>query len=254
MELIISIDILVLLFCVALIAGIIDTLAGGGGLIVLPILLLLQIPPLQALATNKLQGSFGTLTASLTLWNKKAISWPSIKSAFIASLVGSAIGTTAVHFIDTTYLEWLIPLVLITTAIYFISLKASTSEYKPAKISHQHYTFGVVPAIGFYDGFLGPGTGSFFSGANVALMGQAIIQATANAKCLNFASNIASLTLFIVSGKILWLVGGVMIAGQIVGASIGSRLILSKGNTIIRPLIVMTSMAMCAYFIWNKIS
>lgn len=252
MEFITGYDIALLLFFVAMLAGIIDTLAGGGGLLVLPTLLILQIPPLHALATNKLQGSFGTLTASLTVWHKKAIQWHDIKWAFLASLIGAGVGTLAVHFINTHYLEWLIPVVLASIALYFLLSKNVGTQSSPEKISQRRYLTTVVPTIGFYDGFLGPGTGSFFSAANVALMGRTIISATANAKCLNFASNIASLIVFIASGKVLWLVGGLMIVGQIVGASIGSRLLLSKGHFIIRPLIVITCFAMCSYFIWNK--
>ncbi|MFT5116682.1 MAG: putative membrane protein YfcA [Kiritimatiellia bacterium] len=254
MELTLSYDIIALLFFVALIAGVIDTLAGGGGLIVLPTLLILQIPPLQALATNKLQGSFGTFTASLTLLHKKALHWKSIRIAFVASLIGSAIGTIAVHFIDTSLLEWLIPIVLISIAGYFLMAKNNPHTKNKTPTSQRRYLLGIVPCIGFYDGFLGPGTGSFFTVAHVVLMKQTIIEATVNAKLLNFSSNIASLLLFIASGQVLWIIGGVMIAGQIIGASIGSRLILAKGAIIIRPLIVITCLSMCTYFIWNKIA
>jgi uncharacterized membrane protein YfcA len=254
MELALSYDVLALLFAVAIITGIIDTLAGGGGLIVLPTLLILQIPPLQALATNKLQGSFGTLTASLTLLHKKAVRWKSIRIAFVASLIGSAIGTIAVHFIDTSLLEWLIPIVLISIAGYFLMAKNQPHTKNKTPTSQRRYLLGIVPSIGFYDGFLGPGTGSFFTVAHVALMKKTIVEATVNAKLLNFASNIASLLLFIASGQVLWVIGGVMIVGQIIGASIGSRLILAKGAIIIRPLIVVTCLSMCAYFIWDKIT
>lgn len=254
MELTLSLELLSLLFVVAIVAGIIDTLAGGGGLIVLPTLLVAQVPVLNALATNKLQGSFGTLTASINLWRKKAITWSEIKIAFYASLVGSAIGTIGVHFIDASLLEWCIPVVLILIACYFFVAKNAGKEESTPIISQRRYHYGVVPAIGGYDGVLGPGTGSFFSFANVALMGKTITQATVHAKFLNFASNIASLIIFIASGKIIWLIGGVMIAGQIIGALIGSRLILSKGQMIIRPLIIITCLSMCAYFLFNKLA
>lgn len=252
MDISLSYELLALLFFVALIAGIIDSLAGGGGLIVLPVLLLAQIPPIHALATNKLQGACGTLTASLMLWHKKAVSWKAIRWGFLASLIGSTLGTITVLFIDVTLLEWLIPVVLISTAAYFLLSKPPTDSVSNAKLSEKSFTLGVIPSIGFYDGLLGPGTGSFFSAAHVAFLGNTIVQATARSKWLNFASNIASLLIFIVSGQVLWVIGGVMIAGQIIGASIGSRLILSKGAVIIRPLIVITCLMMCTYFIVNK--
>ena len=253
MEWSISIELLALLFFVAIIAGVIDTLAGGGGLIVLPTLLLTQMPILTALATNKLQGSSGTLTASLTLLRQQAIRWSQIRSAFYASLLGSAIGTLVVHLIDTDILEWCIPAILILIAGYFLVSKNAGQKTQTAKISQRRYLFGVVPAIGCYDGVLGPGTGSFFSFANVALMGKTMTQATVEAKFLNFASNISSLIIFIASGHIAWLVGGVMIVGQVIGASIGSRLILSKGQTLIRPLLIITCVLMCGYFLFNKL-
>jgi len=252
-ELTVSIDILSVLFVVAIIAGIIDTLAGGGGLIVLPTLLIVQLPVLNALATNKLQGTFGTLTASITLWRKKAIRWTDIRTAFYASLVGSAVGTTVVHFIDASLLEWCIPVVLIIIACYFFIASNAGQKETDAMMSKRHYHYGIVPTIGAYDGVLGPGTGSFFSFANVAFMGKTLTQATVHAKFLNFASNIASLIIFIASGNIVWLIGAVMIVGQVIGALIGSRLILSKGQIVIRPLIIVTCLAMCIYFLMNKL-
>ncbi len=254
MEIALSSELLLLFFFVALIAGVIDSLAGGGGLIVLPVLLIAQIPPLQALATNKLQGTFGTLTASLTLWYKRAIVWHEIRWGVLASLIGSTLGTITVLFIDVEWLEWLIPIVLISTASYFLLSNTHATHNSQPKISNKAFHLSIIPSIGFYDGLLGPGTGSFFSFAHVALLGKSIVQATVRAKWLNFASNIASLVIFIVGGQVLWLVGGVMIAGQIIGANIGSHLILSKGNVIIRPLIVVTCFAMCAYFLWGKLS
>lgn len=254
MEFSLTYEIVLILFFVAMIAGIIDTIAGGGGLLVLPTFLLLNIPPLAALATNKLQACAGTLTASLTLRHKRAVRWHSVRPAFLASAIGSILGTALVLVINTDWLEWFIPAVLVGIAIYFMCSSNTRTESHPPKISRQTYLYGIVPGIGFYDGVLGPGTGSFFSFANNALMGQPIVEATARAKFLNFASNITSLVVFIWSGQILWLVGAVMIIGQIIGASIGSRLMLSKGNQIIRPLTIMMCLCMCGYFLWNKLA
>ncbi len=253
MELSFSYDVILLLFFIAIIAGTIDTLAGGGGLLTLPTLLILNIPPLAALATNKVQSSSGTLTASLTLLHKRAVSWRSIRRAFLASATGAAAGTIFVLIINADWLEWLIPVVLVSIAIYFLCYSNTVSGNHNPKISSSAYLYGIVPSIGFYDGTLGPGTGSFFSSVHNGLLGQNIVEATARAKCLNFASNIASVIVFIFSGQILWLVGGVMIIGQIIGASIGSRLILSNGQIIIRPLTVIMCFCMCGYFLWNKL-
>jgi uncharacterized membrane protein YfcA len=245
MDFALGIEIFAILFFVAIVAGFIDTLAGGGGLVTIPVFLILQIPPLEALATNKLQASFGSFTASITMLRKRVIRWSKVRLAFFASLLGSIVGTVAVHFVQAELLVQLIPVILIAVALYFGLIKHVGKVEKKAVISEKQYHLGVVPAVGFYDGFFGPGTGSFFTFANVALMGRTIINATANAKCLNFASNIASLVVFIASGHILWLVGAVMIIGQIIGARLGSYAVLNHGQTLIRPFIVTVCVLMC---------
>jgi uncharacterized membrane protein YfcA len=254
MELAFSLEVLSILFVVALVAGFIDTLAGGGGLLTVPAFLILQIPPLEALATNKLQAVFGSFTASVNMLARKVISWKSVRKAFIASLIGSAIGTVLVHFIDADILMVLIPIVLIVIAIYFGMSHEAGKDDKPQKISEKKYTLGVVPGIGFYDGVFGPGTGSLFTFANVALMGRNIITATANAKCLNFASNIASLIIFIFGGHIVWIVGGAMIIGQMIGATLGSHMVVNHGQKMIRPLIVIMCLLMCAKLLYDQLS
>lgn len=245
MEFSLSWELILFLFFSAMLAGFIDAIAGGGGLLTLPALLIAQVPPLPALATNKLQASFGTLTASLTMLRHRVVRWSKVRSAFKASLVGSVIGTATVHWVDAEVLTLVIPIVLIVIALYFGLQKRLGEKEKPAIISEKKYRYGVVPSIGFYDGFFGPGTGSLLTLANVSLMGRTLIQATAHAKCLNFASNMASMVVFIASGKVLWLVGGVMIVGQILGAYIGGHTVLNHGQKIIRPLMVLMCVAMC---------
>jgi uncharacterized membrane protein YfcA len=252
MDVVLSGDVVAFLFIVAILAGFIDSIAGGGGLLTLPALLLVQVPPLSALATNKLQSSFGTLTSSLTMLYKKAVAWPSIRWAFLASLLGSALGTILVHFVDAALLTLLIPVVLIAVALYFGLIKQAGQLEKQSLLTPKQYLYGVVPTIGFYDGFFGPGTGSLFTFANVALMGRTLISATANAKCLNFASNSAALLVFISSGHIAWLLGVVMIGGQVIGAVIGSHVVLSHGQRLIRPLIITVCLLMCAKLLWER--
>jgi len=245
MELSLTWEMLTFLFFIAIAAGFVDTIAGGGGLIALPALLIVNVPPLQALATNKLQGTFGTLTSSAIMLSKKIVTWQGLRFAFLTSLIGSVLGTIIVHFVNTDLLMLLIPIVLISIALYFGLTKQVGLTEKPPKVSQKKYELIIVPIIGFYDGFFGPGTGSLFTFANVALMGRTMIKATANAKCLNFASNIASLVIFIVSGHISWIIGGVMIVGQVIGARLGSHIVLNHGQQWIRPLIVLICILMC---------
>lgn len=253
MELSLSWELLTFLFFIAIAAGFIDTIAGGGGLIALPALLLANVPPLQALATNKLQGTFGTLTSSAIMLSKKVVTWRSVRKAFVMSLIGSALGTLLVHLIDAELLMLLIPLVLISIALYFgLNKQVGHTETEP-RISESSYQYAVVPLIGFYDGFFGPGTGSLFTFTNVALMGKTLIKATANAKCLNFASNIVSLCIFIATGYISWVIGGVMVLGQIIGARLGSHVVLNHGQSWIRPLIVSICVLMCIKLIAERL-
>ncbi|HYD96994.1 MAG TPA: TSUP family transporter [Noviherbaspirillum sp.] len=252
MDLMLSPEVLAMLFAAAAIAGFVDAIAGGGGLITIPVLLLAQVPPIQALATNKFQASSGSFTASLMVIRRGLVRVPEVRPLFIASLVGSAVGTLLVQFVNAQTLDLLIPIVLVGIALYFLlAPNAGAIERKP-RLSKSLFQGTVVPGIGFYDGMFGPGTGSFFSLAGVALRGQNLVTATANAKVLNFASNIASLTVFILGGKVLWLAGAAMIAGQVIGAWSGSHAMVRGGTKLIRPMIVTVCVVMLGRYLWQK--
>ena len=236
-----SIDILLFLFGIAAVAGFLDTLAGGGGLIALPALILSGIPPIFALGTNKLQGSMGTFTASIMMFRKRRVDWNSGKHLMLTAFIGSALGTIAVQFINTRFLTFVIPAVLVFIALYFLFSPAIGSERGEPKISSSLYRKLIVPAIGWYDGMFGPGTGSFFALAGVSLRGQNLIDSTAIAKTLNFSTNIASLFVFLIAGKLVWSAGLVMMVGQVLGAWAGSHCLLNINPRYLRLLIV----AMC---------
>jgi uncharacterized protein len=241
---------LALLFAVALFAGCLDTLAGGGGLIVLPALLLAGIPPLQALGTNKMQGTMGTAMASYMMIRHRRVQWLDVKPLMVAAFLGAVAGSVAVQFMDTTNLSFIIPVVLIFIAIYFLFSGRLLSVISPARISSMTYRCTVVPLIGSYDGLLGPGTGSFFALSGVALQGKNLLDATAVAKTLNFATNIASLVIFILAGKIIWIAGFVMMAGQALGAWIGSHILFRINLLYLRLLIVFVCIAMLVRYFW----
>jgi uncharacterized protein len=252
MDVTMSMEMLGLLFAAATVAGFVDTVAGGGGLITLPMLLLAQVPPVHALATNKLQGCFGTLTSSYAMLRRRLVRWHQVRGVFVASLLGAALGTLAVQHVHAQALDVVIPVVLIGIGLYFLLAPGAGDVEGRPRIGAAAHRNGVVPAIGFYDGFFGPGTGSFFSLAGVSLRGQSLVTATANAKLLNFASNIASLALFAIGGKVLWLVGGVMVVGQVIGAWLGSHAVVRGGARLIRPLIVLMCTAMVLRYAWQK--
>jgi uncharacterized protein len=242
---------LALLTLVGLVAGFVDAIAGGGGLLALPSLLLAGLDPVSALATNKLQGSFGTASATHTFW-KKGLLHPKDHITEIAlAFAGAALGVICVSYAPTEVLKTVMPVVLVVVALYFAFAPKMSVNGSIPKLPVAAFTFGFAPLIAFYDGIFGPGTGSFFMLALVALFGQGIVEATGRTKLLNFTSNIASLLMFILGGKIIWMIGLSMGVAQLVGAQLGARVAIANGAKIIRPLLVVMCIAMAVRLFWN---
>ncbi|WP_039914103.1 TSUP family transporter [Cellvibrio mixtus] len=247
-----ALETLLFLFFAAAIAGFLDTLAGGGGLITVPALVVAGVPPLAALGTNKLQSSIGSGTASFLLFKRKKILWPEIKALMLMAFIGSIIGSVLVQFINTKALGFIIPLVLIIIAAYFMTAPYLNLETDKPRISDRTYKNIVVPVIGAYDGMFGPGTGSFLAVSGVSLRALELIKATATAKPLNFATNIASLLVFIVAGKVMWVAGFAMMAGQMLGAWLGSHYLFKVNPKILRILIVTMCLIMLGQYGYNQ--
>lgn len=237
-------QVLVLLGLVALLAGCLDTLAGGGGLITVPALMLAGVPPLQALATNKLQAPAGTGMATYQVIRRHGVRWADVRWPMLWAFVGSIAGTIAILFVSTDALTIVIPVVLALMAAYFLFVPRSHEPPSRPRVGERAYRAGVVPAIGVYDGAFGPGTGSLYALSGVALRALPLRRSTAVAKTLNFATNIASLIVFVIAGKVVWLVGGVMIVGQLIGAYVGSHILLRVHPMVLRVLIVVVSLTM----------
>jgi len=245
-----SIEILTFLFFVGVVAGFLDTLVGGGGLLAVPALLLSGIPPIYVLGTNKFQGSMGTGIATFLLFRKKKLDWNSVKSLMFASFIGSIVGGVIIQFVDTQFLSFVIPIVLVFIAIYFIispKPKSTVGNSKPNK----KFELFAVPVVGFYDGMFGPGAGSFFAMTGVMLKKLEIIQATILAKPLNFASNIAGFIVFFSFGHIAFLIGLLMMMGQMIGAFFGTHYLLKANPLIIRLLIVIISISMLIKYMFS---
>ena len=246
-----SIEILTFLFFVGVVAGFLDTLVGGGGLLAVPALLLSGIPPIYVLGTNKFQGSMGTGIATFLLFRKKKLDWNSVKSLMFASFIGSIVGGVIIQFVDTQFLSFVIPIVLVFIAIYFIispKPKSTVGNSKPNK----KFELFAVPVVGFYDGMFGPGAGSFFAMTGVMLKKLEIIQATILAKPLNFASNIAGFIVFFSFGHIAFLIGLLMMMGQMIGAFFGTHYLLKANPLIIRLLIVIISISMLIKYMLSQ--
>ena len=226
-------------------------MAGGGGLLVIPALLVAQVPPVQAIATNKLQGSFGTLTSALTMIKKKKVTVADIRKPFVFAFIGSICGALVIQYLPNDLVNIIIPIVLGLIAAYFLFYRSKEEGERKPVITNKKYNYSISPAIGFYDGAFGPGAGSFYALSGAALLGNNLVEATAKAKVLNFASNLAALLTFIVGGKVLWIVGGVMVVGTMIGAYLGSLAVINIGTKIIQPTIVIMSLAMLAVYCWK---
>src|SRR5688572_13168519 len=184
-----SAEVLVLLVGVAFLAGYIDTIAGGGGLLVVPALLAAGVPPAAALATNKLQASGGSLTASLYFIRKGLISPRRVALATGFAFVGAASGGWLVLQIDASILKRVVPVLLVGIALFFLVSPSLGEARQPQRLSLAAFAMTAALALGFYDGFFGPGTGMLLALAGVGLLGLNLVDATAHAKVLNFASN-----------------------------------------------------------------
>ncbi|MGH1426801.1 MAG: TSUP family transporter [Arenicella sp.] len=254
MEFILSPEMALLLFLVAILAGFLDTLAGGGGLLTVPALLLTGMPPLFALGTNKFQSSFGTGVATLNMFKAKIVNPRECLPLMAAAFVGSAVGTIAVQFIDLEHLKLIIPIVLVLICIYFIiDPQTERDETQPPMLNAKQFALGPVPAIGFYDGMFGPGTGTFFALAGVATRAQTLLRSTAFAKTMNFATNFSSFLVFLVLGQVMFLVAVVMIGGQLIGAQLGSRMLLNIPRNALRWIIVTACLVMLAKYLYQYI-
>ncbi len=245
-------EILIVLLLVATLAGLVDAIAGGGGLLTVPALLAAGLDPLPALATNKLQGSFGTFTASVNFWRRGEVSLPQMLPAVICTFGGAALGTLSVQALDNRILVTLVPALLVVFAVYFLLSPRVGDLDAQRRIGEWGFALTVGLGIGFYDGFFGPGTGSFFAFACVALLGYNLRRATAHTKILNFTSNLASLLVFLAGGEIVWLVGLSMGLGQALGAWVGSHLVLRHGAGLVRPALVLVSLAITGRLLWDN--
>ncbi|AJD01290.1 TSUP family transporter [Campylobacter lari] len=224
----------VILFFVAAFAGCVDAIVGGGGLITIPALFACGIPPHLALATNKLQSTFGSLTAVLAY--RKSMHIEKIALGILFTAIGAAIGTYAVLLIDQNAVKIIVLICLILIFLYTIFKPDLGHVHNKAKMSTTSFqiTFGLL--LGFYDGFLGPGTGSFWIFACVIFLGFSMKNASINTKILNFTSNVVALGVFLYSYEVLWKVGILMGIGQVLGAFVGSKLVLKTQGTFIKKL------------------
>ncbi|MET0314032.1 MAG: TSUP family transporter [Hansschlegelia sp.] len=238
---------ILLMFCgVGLVAGAIDAIAGGGGLITVPALLLGGLDPAAAIATNKLQGSFGTAMSTARFAKAGMIdfrskeSWALSTAAFAGAIVGAALVAVA----PVEAMRTALPFLLIAVALYFAFGPRMSDVDSAARMGPIAFAAAVAFPIGVYDGLFGPGAGSFYMVGLVALAGVGAVKAVARTKLMNFASNLAGLIFFIAAGAVVWSAGLAMALGTVIGARIGSALALKHGVGLVRPLLIVVSIAL----------
>lgn len=231
--------------------GFIDAVAGGGGLITVPALLATGMSPQVALGTNKLQSSFGTTMAVWRYARAGLMKTPGLKLAVVVSFIASMGGAYAVSVLSKDLLKQLIPWLLAAVAVYTalnrkFGVKTGEQRVRPVIFA---IIFGI--ALGFYDGFFGPGTGSFWTLAVVALLGLELKGATGYTKAVNLASNLGSLVIFLPNGSVHFIAAGAMIVGQLVGARMGAGMVIRKGAGFIRPVFLTVVFAMTVKLLWD---
>lgn len=239
-----------LLFATGLFAGTVDAIAGGGGLISLPVLLSIGMPPHIALGTNKLQGVVGTLMAAKRYSAFGFVSFKSVRIGIVFGVLGALCGAVLTQVIDPGILKKMVPPILIAILLYTICKpKLGLSDIHPRMNQSLFYIiFGFL--LGFYDGFMGPATGSFWVFLLAFFLGYNLIKASAYTKVLNLNSSLVALSCFVVAGNVDYHAGLIMAAGQLIGGRLGAGLAISKGIKLVRPLflcVVSSSIATLVY-------
>jgi len=247
----VSVEILMILIAAGFVAGFIDAIAGGGGLIALPAMLLAGVPPLTALATNKIQGFFGAATAALSYARGGHVDLSRQIGPAILSFVASIVGALLVSQLPTDLIRLILPVLLIGVALFFALQRGLNDQDREQRMTPFVFSAAMVPLIAGYDGLLGPGTGSFFMLAFVSLAGYGILKATAHTKLLNCASNAGAILAFAFVASPLWMTGLAMGVAQIFGARLGASLAQRIGARLIKPLLVCTTLAMAAKLLWD---
>lgn len=249
----VSTEILLFLMVAGFFAGFVDSIAGGGGLIAVPAMLLSGMPPLTVLATNKIQGLFGAATAAFSYARGGHVDLRKQIGPAAISFAASIVGAVIISQLPTDIIRVVLPLLLVGVAIFFALQRGLSDTDRERRMSPLIFNASMVPLIAAYDGVLGPGTGSFFMLAFVSLAGYGILKATAHTKLLNCASNAGALLAFAIVATPWWMTGLAMGVAQIFGARLGASLAQKIGARLIKPLLVCTTLAMAAKLLWDLI-
>ena len=234
-------------------AAFVDSIAGGGGLISLPAFLAAGVPAHLALGTNKFASTAASFTSSLSYARSDKVNWELPKYLIPMTLIGAVGGVQTVLQIDQSFLNLLVLLLILGVGIYTLVSKNLGAEDHFKGVSRGRLLGGIVLALGlgFYDGFFGPGTGSFLMFGLVGLYGFDFVRAGGNARVLNFISNITALILFALHGRINYGLGLPVLVAMICGARLGSVFALKQGVKVVKPIFVTIALAVAGKLLWN---
>ena len=242
-----------LLFIVALVSGYVDAIAGGGGLLTVPALMLTNLPVTAALGTNKGQAVFGVLSSLYRYAHSPLLDRRRAALSFAAGFVASVAGTVAVIYIGSRFGAYLLPVVMILLG--WVALVMLFQQLPDHVEQGRHRAWGLVllvaGGLGFYDGFFGPGTGMFLIMAYAWLWREALDRASANAKVVNCASNLGSMLTFLARGLIVWKYALPMAAGQLIGGWLGAHTVVKGGRKVVRVFVILMSLALLASLGWR---
>ncbi len=235
----ISIYMLVFVMAGGFLAGFVDSIAGGGGLISLPVLMTTGIPLHLAVGTNKFSATFGAVMSAWQFVRAGKVDMHLMKRVIPFTFIGAVMGCVCMLHMSAEWLQPIIILALIATAVFVFTQRnlGSTNTYKGETKKSLLQSMAAALAIGFYDGFIGPGTGTFLIVA-FAMIGFDFIIAAGNAKILNLVSNITAFVLLVYSGKILYVYGVAMAVCIFSGAYFGSRMAIHRGTGFVRGIMM----------------
>jgi len=239
------------LFVTGLVAGFVDSIAGGGGLITLPMFFSFGLPPQTALGTNKFQSMFGCASASWHYAQSGLVKLSDCVMGIIFTILGAVVGTLVVQRLDPSFLKQLIPILLLAIAIWIILRpKLGAEDIHPRLSAAVFYPLAGF-GLGFYDGFIGPGVGTFWTMAFMLGLGFNLTKATGYTKVMNLASNVTSFCFFAFAGQVAYGAGVAMALGQLLGARLGSRMVIQRGVKFVRPIFLTMVFVLIAKLLWN---
>jgi uncharacterized membrane protein YfcA len=244
----------IILSVVSFLAGFIDSISGGGGLLLVPSLLLAGLPPQTALGTNKFAATLGTSMALLNFIRSRKVIWKVAVYGIAFALLGGFSGSKTILSFDNKIVGKMIVFLLPLAALAVIYPRKDHPGAKKNNFSRLDL-FLKIPMIcfpiGFYDGFFGPGTGSFFILSFYLFLGIGLLQASATTKVFNFLSNLGALVLFLFEGKVIFLLGIPLALANIAGNVVGSHLAIRKGATVVRAFLLISLSVLFASLVWQ---